>query len=187
MANVKTFYPVCAKRTVTTQSVAYSEKANIGKLVSIGLTPNVSDVKLYGDDDIAERAISFTDASLDVTVTEVPMAVAGKIFGATVSTDNEISFGDDDVPFVGFGFCRGELVGNETKYRAVWLPKVKFALPSETYETKGETIAFGTPKISASAQIDEATKKWRIEKEFDTIALAKAFIDTCATGTETID
>lgn len=33
-------------------------------------------------------------------------------------------------------------------YKYIWLYKVKFAIPSESYQTKGDSIEFTTPEIT---------------------------------------
>jgi len=53
----------------------------------------------------------------------------------------------DEGEYVGVGFYSTTLKSGTKKYRAVWLRKVKFGIPNESLETKGDSINFQTPQI----------------------------------------
>ena len=54
---------------------------------------------------------------------------------------------EDEAPEVAFGYIDVHKIDKQEKVRVVWLPRVKFALPSETSNTRGETTTFSTPSI----------------------------------------
>lgn len=63
-------------------------------------------------------------------------------------------------PYVAVGF-RAKKTGG--KYRYVWLLKAKFKVPSEKYETKGESIKFNTPDIEASFTTRKKDNLWKAD------------------------
>ena len=52
---------------------------------------------------------------------------------------------NDDPPYMAIGFRAKKANG---MYKYIWLYKVKFAIPSESYQTKGDSIEFTTPEIT---------------------------------------
>ena len=67
---------------------------------------------------------------------------------------------EDEPPYVAVGF-RAKKTGG--KYRYVWLLKAKFKVPSEKYETKGESIKFNTPDIEASFTTRKKDNLWKAD------------------------
>ena len=61
--------------------------------------------------------------------------------------DDMVVYGSDtdEPPYFAIGF-RAKKAGGSYKY--IWLYKVKFAIPSESYQTKGDSIEFTTPEIT---------------------------------------
>ena len=67
---------------------------------------------------------------------------------------------EDEPPYVAVGF-RAKKTGG--KYRYVWLLKAKFKVPSEKYETKGESIKFNTPDIEADFTARKKDNRWKAD------------------------
>lgn len=161
MANYKARMPMIATRS---ESGTHSGGIAVGKLIQVGITPSVADVKLYGDDVVAESVVSFTNAAITLSITTVPVDAAEMMFNITKSGNTgteELKWADNNPDYVGFGFITTEMVDNEDKVKVTWLPKVKFALPTETYDTKGESVTFGTPSLTATAYMDDVAKEWK--------------------------
>lgn len=166
MANYRARMPMAAKRTVSEGVATYSGGLAIGKLIQVGSTPTVADVKLYGDDVVAESVVAFTSSAITLSTTTIPTQVAKLIFNADVTGTpgaEEIKWSDKNPDYVGFGFITTEMVDNVDKIKVTWFPKVKFALPTETYDTKGESVTFGTPSLTATAYMDETINEWKHE------------------------
>lgn len=161
MANYKARMPMIAKRS---DAGVYSGGLAVGKLIQVGITPAVADVKLYGDDVVAESVVSFTNAAVTLSITTVPVDAAVAMFNVTKNGNagtEDIKWADNNPEYVGFGFITTEMVDNADKVKVTWLPKVKFALPTETYDTKGESVTFGTPALTATAYKDDVTNEWK--------------------------
>ena len=68
------------------------------------------------------------------------------LLGQKQDTDKVVYGSDtDEAPYTAIGF-RAKKAGGTYKY--IWLYKVKFAIPSENYQTKGDSIEFTTPEIT---------------------------------------
>ena len=68
------------------------------------------------------------------------------LLGQTQDADNVVFAGEnDDPPYMAIGFRAKKANG---MYKYLWLYKVKFAIPSESYTTKGDSIEFTTPEIT---------------------------------------
>ena len=64
-----------------------------------------------------------------------------------------------------------------SKWRAIVLTKVKFAVPSDAANTQGETIEWQTPEISGTIMRDDSAKHaWKKEATFTSEAQAEAYI-----------
>lgn len=200
MAQFKARMPVVAKRTEEGEKVSFSTGLKVGKMISVGVTPSQSNVTLYGDDDIAEEDNSVTNAAVSLNTSHIPSKVSALIFGATHkeatdTTEEEVIYKDgDEAPYVGFGFVDGHKISGEKKFRVVWLPRVKFSLPAETSNTRGETTAFSTPSISGTAKVDPITGEWKHDYFYPTAAEAVAklkelagIVEETAAATETTE
>ena len=68
--------------------------------------------------------------------------------------------GSDVAPYVAIGFRAAKVGG---VYRYIWLQKVQFAIPSESFETKGESISFKTPEIEGTFMKAIANDMWKAD------------------------
>ena len=187
MAQFKASMPVVAKRTPAEGAeTTFSEGLKVAKLMSVSLTPTQSNVKLYGDDGVAEEDNRTASYAVALNTTYLPTAVAALIFGAEIKEgENDaptelIYKEEDEAPEVAFGYIDVHKMDKKEKVRVVWLPRVKFAIPAETSNTKGETTAFSTPSISGTATKDEFSGEVKHEYYFDTAEAAITKLKTLA-------
>lgn len=169
MAVISALYPLIAKRAEKDGNITYSEAMFLGKLIQTTINPTISKVELYGDGTVAEADNTVSSAAVGLNTSTVPLASMPIIYGCTV-TDNEdgtsdVSFKtEDNGQYVGYGFIHQEQVDGVRTYNVTWLPKVQFSLPNETYNTKGQTITFNTPSLSATAyQQSVDNTEWKHE------------------------
>ena len=85
---------------------------------------------------------------------------------------------EQETPYLGFGAIAMIQKNNAVKWQAIILPKIKFTNPNDTWKTKGKTIEWGTPEISATILRSDATKHpWKyISSPMDSEADAEAII-----------
>lgn len=190
MAQYKACCPIIAKLTETEKdgvyTYTYSNAVILGKLMKTSITPTTVEGKLYGDDGLAEYVNEATGADVSLDTTTIPLTAYGIMFGTTVDAESDTAefSTSDNGSYVGYGFVIGVIESGVTKYKLKWLPKVKFALPSESFETKGENISFATPSISGQAlPLDDG--KWHKQTGHATAAAAIAALKTLANYTTT--
>lgn len=168
MAKIGLRYPVYKGAT---------SKGVIGKAIQADVNISVNEVKLPADDAIAETDKSFKEGKITLGIDDLRDTVQKELLGHTIAESGEITAnGDDTSPIVGIGFFGVKRVNNVTKYRAVWFPRVQFAEPNDTNQTKGENTSFSTPTIEGTIMLDE-NGDWKKEQTFATAAQAKAYLD----------
>lgn len=166
MAKIGLKYPVY--KTATSQGV-------IGKAIQADISISVNDVKLYADDGIAESDKSFQNGTITLGIDDLSDTIQTAFLGHKVSDGEITAAGADASPFVSIGFYGVKMVKGVRKYRAIWLPKVQFAEPSDTNATKGDNIAFATPVLEGTIMLDD-NGDWKKEKTFATEADAIAYL-----------
>ena len=120
----------------------------LAKAISAELSIELAEATLYADDGPSEVIKEFKGGKLTLGVDDIGKAAAEVLTGATADTKGVlISTSEDSGQIVAIGFRAKK--GNG-KYRYFWLYKVKFAVPSDTLATKGDSITFQTPKIEGT-------------------------------------
>lgn len=186
MARIGLLKPRIAKYAATGTTVTYSSGTILAKAIDHDLTLNNADpVILYADDGAAESVGGFSSGTLTVTVDELPIEIAATIFGIELETSTQpagsiITFDDDaEPPYLGYGVIVPKIRNNVKSWMAVLLTKVKFSIPGEAYATKGETVEFGTPQLTATVARDDTVKHgWRKWAEFGTEEAANTWLNT---------
>lgn len=125
------------------------------KLIKADIKINTTNDPLYADDGIAESLKEFIDGTITMNQDDISDTMKTDFIGnttksLTVGEDSvtEVVSKDTDIsPYVGIGFIQPKIVDKVRKYRAIFLPKVQFAEPDETAETKGKNISWQTPSI----------------------------------------
>lgn len=185
MASIGLVKPFVAKYTESSGTVTYSNGQRLGKAIEHELElQNADPVILYADDGAAESMSGFSSANLTLTIDDLSIADAALIFGITADTittpgdGTGIAFDDDtNPPYLGYGIIVPKVKGGVRRWMALFLPKIKFTLPGDTYQTKGETVSFGTSELTATVVRDDTTKhQWRYLADFATEALAESWI-----------
>lgn len=178
---LKNFYYSVATEDATTGALTYSGATKPGKAISFTFEPTVSDATLYADDAIAERDSSVTGGSCTMGIDREDPTTFAALLGHTVSDGIVTSNVNDTAPVV--GLCRIVTImqDGDVKYRAVFLPKVKFQEPSSDNSTKGESTEFGTYEITGTVMAN-GDGDWRKEQIFETQAAADAWIATLLGG-----
>lgn len=139
-------------------AVYENEPTRLAKAITADLSVNVTQASLYADDGVDETASEFVDGELKLGTNDLSSEASAKILGLKPDSKGVLISKTDDMPvYVAVGF-RAKKPNGEFKY--VWLYKVKFNIPSESYKTKGESIEFTTPEITGKiiARTDGAWK-----------------------------
>jgi len=152
-------------------------KGVIGKAIQADIAIQVNEVYLYGDDAIVESDKSFQSGKITLGVDDLSDTIQVEFLGHTVAESGEITAkGTDNNPYVGIGFYGIKKVNNVQRFRAIWLPKVQFAEPSDTNSTKGQNISFATPTLEGTIIVG-TDGTWKQEQTFTTEMAAKAYLE----------
>lgn len=190
MATVGLCKPYYAKYSNTGSTVAYASGGVMGKAVEVGVEIESSDSNnLYADNAVAESEKTFSSGTLTLTTDDLEQDVSKAILGlkeeaitgitgVTDTSVKELIYDDDQVtPYLGVGFIIKKIKGGVTKWRAIVLTKVMFAVPSDSATTQGDTIEWQTPEISGTIMRDDSAKHaWKKEATFTSEDQAEAYI-----------
>ncbi len=125
--------------------VTYGQPVRLAKAISAELSVEVAEAILYADDGVDETVKEFVSGELTLNVNDLLPEDLAALLGQTQDKDKVVYGGEDDeAPYYAIGF-RAKKTGG--KYKYIWLYKVKFAIPDESYQTKGDGIEFATPEI----------------------------------------
>lgn len=138
----------------------YGTPVRMAKAISAEMSVEVAEAILYADDGADEVVKEFVNGELTLNVNDLLPADLAAILGQTQDADGVVYAGEeDDPPYMAIGFRAKKANG---MYKYIWLYKVKFAIPSENYETKGDSIEFTTPEITGQF-IKRPDGKWKAE------------------------
>ena len=182
MAQIGLKYLICAPITETAASVSYANGLVMSSAIKADISIEINEGTLYGDDRIIENIKEFKAGKVTLNGDHLSYEVLALLLGHKVESITEgngtklTAKGDDDGAFVGVGFYATTIKEGVRKYRAIWLHKVKFGIPNESLETKGDAINFQTPTIEGTVLTD-ILGIWKEEAIFDTEAGAKEWLD----------
>jgi len=118
----------------------------LAKAIKAELSVEVAEGILCADDAVDAIAKEFVKGNIKLNINDLEPAKQVAILGQTIDSDKTIYAGEnDEPPYIALGFRSKKGTGG--KYRYIWLYKVKFKIPNENYETKGEGINFITPEL----------------------------------------
>ena len=132
----------------TTGDETYGTPTMLAKAITAELSVELAEAVLYADDGPCEVVREFKGGKMTLGVNDIGHAAAEKLTGA--KTDSKgvlISASEDGGDPVAIGFRAKKSNG---KYRYIWVYKVKFAVPSDSFTSKGDSITFQTPKIEGA-------------------------------------
>ena len=185
--NVGMMYPVFAPISAHTDGSmpTYGTGVVIQEARNATITKTYNDNPLYGDDRIVDddnglqaltcsfEPTGLSDSDRILLFGEKEKAVGG--LTCQVECDNE-------TPWGGFGYIRKMRDNGVKKFEAWIILKIKFQEESQSTSTKEGSISWGTPTLNGRAAglyIDSSDElSWRAHETFDTIAAAKAWINT---------
>jgi len=124
---------------------SYGSPFRLAKAISADLSVNSSTATLYADDGADVVITEFVDASLTLGVNDISNANAAHLLGANVDANGVlVSASEDQAKAFAIGFQSKSARGGDI---FVWFYRVKFAIPNQSLQTKGDSISFATPSI----------------------------------------
>lgn len=132
----------------TTGDETYDTPVMLAKAMSAELSVELAEATLFADDGASEVVKEFKNGKLTLGVDNIGRDVAMALTGGKVDKKGVlISSSEDGGEPVAIGFRAKKSNG---KYKYVWLYRVKFAVPSTSLATKGDSITFSTPTIEGT-------------------------------------
>ena len=128
----------------------YGTPEYLAPAMNVNLKINYIEGKLPADDRTYDSAKEFNDGTIQMGLADIASAMAAKLLGSKVDSNGVLIDSTEDdanAPFVAVGFKAKRSSG---KYEYDWLYRVKFSKPSESYQTKGDSINFSTPTIEGT-------------------------------------
>lgn len=177
MARISAAKPMFAKCKTNQleDDTPYATPEAVGKMIGVEVKPQYKTATLHADDGIAEEKKVFNYADVILNTSTLPLKVAASMYGRNVTNpedgDEIIDNIYDEPNYGAFGYIYGEVVNNVTSYVVVFLPRVKFDMPEEKFETLGENITFNTPTINGKAYANK-DGDWRIKKSHPSMSTA---------------
>lgn len=160
-------------------TATYGPAVRMVGAISATMNPNPSTATLFADDGPLETAATLGEISLDLNMADLTPEILAALLGHTYEDGVLHSHGDDVSPYVAIGFRSLKASG---AYKYVWLNKGKFSVPEETYNTKGDSIEFGTPTITGSFVKRISDDEWKRAMDGDDTAVTQAMIDAWFDG-----
>lgn len=143
----KLFYAPITE-AATTGDETYGSPVMLAKAMSAELSVELAEATLYADDGASEVVKEFKNGKLTLGVDNIGREVAMALTGAKIDKNGVlISASEDGGDPVAIGFRAKKSNG---KYKYIWLYRVKFAVPSTSLATKGDSITFSTPTIEGT-------------------------------------
>lgn len=152
------FYATC---TETDGVETYGTPKKMAEAMTAELSVKTADGDLFADDTLSESATEFAEGTLKLGIKDLTPETLSDLLGQIVDANKVVwASGDDEPPYVAVGF-RAKKMGK--RYRYIWLLKCKFKIPSEKYETKGNSIKFNTPEIEGSFTTRKKDGHWKAD------------------------
>lgn len=152
------YYAIC---TETEDGETYGAPKRLAEVMTVDLSVKTADGTLYADDTLSESVAEFISATLKMGIKDLGVETTAEILGQMVDKNKVVWAGkDNEPPYIAIGF-RAKKTGG--RFRYVWLLKGKCKIPSEKYETKGESIKFNTPEIEADFTARKKDGHWKAD------------------------
>lgn len=144
-----------------TETTTYGETKRMGGSISASIAVRTATGRLYYDDALGEYVEEFVDGTSTMVLDDLEDDAEVDLFGATKKEDGSIvNKGTDEAAWIEQGFLLVRAKGNVRQYRGFVLKKVKYGVPGGEFQTKGESITFGTTTVSGVFTTDH-TGEWR--------------------------
>lgn len=177
-------------------TISYTDPISLGRLVQFAIEPeSAQDSSFYSDDGKELSDTQFPGGRLRLRISQATPEVLTYLLGLKtralsnvegVTDENAVELVYDDsqeAPELGVGLevwgkWKDKTTGKVKEgWQAIFLRRVMFSNPSESVETKGQTVNWQTMELEADIMQDEsATREWKNTAEFTTEAQALAYI-----------
>lgn len=143
----------------------YGTVKDLADIVNLTITPSVNTNTLYASNKAVAAVSSQGATEIEVEVAALPREAVEEILGVQRNSEGVLVYGKDNAaPYIALGF-KGKTAKNGV-YRHVWVTKMVFSQPSESYATQTDQTEFQNQSISGTA-INDADGVWKYEIDSD--------------------
>lgn len=160
----------------------YEDAVKVVGAITANINPNASSATLFYDDGPGDTAATMGEISLELNLADLPLDVQAIWLGHTFENGILKRKGTDVPPWLAIGF---RTLKSNGAYRYMWLCKGKFAIPEESYQTKGDSIEFSTPTITGSFVKRDCDDEWQRVTDEDAEDFDPAYTTTWFDGPNT--
>ena len=154
-----------------------------GKAISCNVEISNNSAKLYADDVEQETDTSFAGGTVTIGLDRADYTTQANLLGHTYSEETGIVRNSNDVaPYVAFGRVIKLMIDGALKWKVEFLYKVKFAEPSQSDTTQGESVEFGTVEMQGQV-MQLGNGNWSTAQTFNTKADAISYLEGLLTTT----
>lgn len=136
-------------------ALTYGDAIALPEIISMSITPETDEATLYADDQAVDTANQTKKFTLEVNMAQISLEHQALLLGHEFAGGEMIAKADDVAPFFCLAF---KSLKSNGAYRYTKFFKVKFAEQKVEQKTKGESIEFQTPTLTATAVYTTNTK-----------------------------
>lgn len=131
---------------------AVTDPERIKYLQEISVSKDQEIEKAYGDNVVAEMAVTNGTVEVEAGFHKLPLEDRTKLFGLETSEDGIVAVGNDTPPYVAVMFAKTMEDGSR---EYVGLKKGLFTFPEDEGNTKEDSVEFGSSSATAEFMEDE--------------------------------
>ncbi|TDL34578.1 phage tail protein [Jeotgalibacillus sp. S-D1] len=164
----------------------YGTPKRLGAAISLTETPTTNTGTLYAENGPSETASSNGPTTAEIATKDLSQEVRADLLGQKIDENGVLKQNrEDKAPYVAFGF---QMTGEAENDAFVWLYKGKFSRPNTTGTTKGESIEFATPSITATfiGRDSDGEEKASVIQNEENSAVTASWFDSVYEGTPTV-
>jgi phi13 family phage major tail protein len=128
-------------------NIVFGTPKEFAKPIEVDLSPELAEATLYAGDTVDDHVTEFVGGEIKINMNDLTPFERAALLGQTQDETDGTVFANskDDAPYYAIGFRARMPKGF---YAYVWVHKVKFSIPDEKYQTKGDKIEYTTPELS---------------------------------------
>ena len=126
----------------------YDDIISFPWLRSVSIEPQSDEATLYADNQAVDTANVTSRYSLTIDTATLPLEYKALLLGHTIENGVMTVTSEDNAPYFAIMF---ETTKRNGKKRYVKFLKVRFSEPSETAQTKEESVTYNTPSMTVTA------------------------------------
>lgn len=169
------YYAIMTTEDTADTAAVYAQPKRVVGINSIDISPTVNKATLYGDDIALATASALGEIEVTIDVADLPLTDLAALLGHTIENGVMTAKGSDSAPYVAIAF-ESEKHNGEIRY--VKLLKGKFSESQETINTRGDSIEYQIPQISATFVARSNDSVWKLIQDSSDTTIATSWYNS---------